>query len=660
MAGGTRSALRRVRSGARRPVRRLRRTASDVRAGSRARALLAAGILDVDYYRMTVKAEFANDFFAARHCVRRAMPRGLSPSPFLELWALPEQVQDDWLHGRIRRVLRHLRSPEGLHAPYGRLFHPDLAAGTDEAKAAHPGGALGLFLSTATDATPVPVPVPPGATAPTLGEARARMMAAATEFAHQRGMVGPRTTTEWDLEAEAAWKSQWTVPGARDDGPVVSVITPVRNRPELILRAIQSVQAQTFAGWELVVVDDGSTDSTPDVVRRAAEADPRIRLVPRDWSGVSAARNAGIEAANGSLLAFLDSDNTWRADFLALAVAAMEARGLQVAYAGAHLHDPAGDPPERYRVYDGSYEDLLVVNHVDLNILLTSTELARRVGGFDTTLKRWVDHDFAIRLAAESTLEFLPFIGCDYDDAQAAGDRITLRESDGWQFVVLGKHYVDWPRLVEQAPSRVAGRTSLVIVARHDVKSALATADSLLQGNDDVDLELVVVGSGAGHELSAAFTAMALVDPRVSYRRVPRRFPAGLARNIGFASTTGAEVGFVGTGSIAGPEWRQQVRDALGDPSVVAVRPLGGPSTTPGLFVAAGDFLAQSGYDPRLGDDFCDIDLALRLEAVGDGRTVAAAVSLTDPPLDEESAVDARMGEVDHEARWGRSEPVRR
>jgi glycosyltransferase involved in cell wall biosynthesis len=96
----------------------------------------------------------------------------------------------------------------------------------------------------------------------------------------------------------------------------VSVLLPVRNAAATIARAVTSVQAQTHGGWELVVVDDGSTDGTREWLRRAAEADARIRLVEQPARGLVPALNAGLAAARGRFIARLDADDECHPDRL--------------------------------------------------------------------------------------------------------------------------------------------------------------------------------------------------------------------------------------------------------------------------------------------------------------------------------------------------------
>jgi len=103
---------------------------------------------------------------------------------------------------------------------------------------------------------------------------------------------------------------------------MVSVIMPTFNRADTIMRAIRSVQAQTFTEWELIVVDDGSTDDTVALIEGC---DPRLKLIRQKNQGTAGARNTGLRAAAGSYIAFLDSDDEWLPHHLELCVGFLEA-----------------------------------------------------------------------------------------------------------------------------------------------------------------------------------------------------------------------------------------------------------------------------------------------------------------------------------------------
>lgn len=98
------------------------------------------------------------------------------------------------------------------------------------------------------------------------------------------------------------------------NSPVISVVIPLFNKEKHVARALNSVISQSFDDFEVIVVDDGSTDRSVSVVRRFA--DPRINIIQQPNSGVSAARNRGVMAAKADLIAFLDSDDEWLPDHL--------------------------------------------------------------------------------------------------------------------------------------------------------------------------------------------------------------------------------------------------------------------------------------------------------------------------------------------------------
>ena len=125
--------------------------------------------------------------------------------------------------------------------------------------------------------------------------------------------------------------------------PAVSVVLPTFNRRALLLEAAESVRAQTFTDWELVVADDGSTDGSAEAVE--ALGDPRIRVLRLPRVGRAAvARNAGVRAARGEWIAFLDSDDAWEPRKLAVQVDAMRAAGVRWSYTDLVLVDDARRP----------------------------------------------------------------------------------------------------------------------------------------------------------------------------------------------------------------------------------------------------------------------------------------------------------------------------
>ena len=106
------------------------------------------------------------------------------------------------------------------------------------------------------------------------------------------------------------------------NNPLVSIIMPTYNRAEYIIQTIASIRRQTYTKWELLVIDDGSDDETEE--KLAAEKDKRIMYLKTKHTGIGGRlKNMGLENAKGSLIAFIDSDDLWHPEKLALQVKAM-------------------------------------------------------------------------------------------------------------------------------------------------------------------------------------------------------------------------------------------------------------------------------------------------------------------------------------------------
>lgn len=133
--------------------------------------------------------------------------------------------------------------------------------------------------------------------------------------------------------------------GSRPEGdPLVSVLMPVYNGEQFIREAIESVQAQTVTDWELLVVDDGSSDSSRGIVEQIAAEDVRVRLFAtgESGSGAACARNVGLEVARGRYVGFLDCDDAWLPHKLERQLALLEASGAGLAFGAYERVDETG------------------------------------------------------------------------------------------------------------------------------------------------------------------------------------------------------------------------------------------------------------------------------------------------------------------------------
>lgn len=112
----------------------------------------------------------------------------------------------------------------------------------------------------------------------------------------------------------------------------VSIITPCYNASPYITRTILSVQNQTITDWEMIVIDDGSTDNSAEIVKTLAKEDPRIKLFQKENGGSASARNRGLTLAQGEFIQFLDADDTIESTKLERQIALMEQEKLDVTY----------------------------------------------------------------------------------------------------------------------------------------------------------------------------------------------------------------------------------------------------------------------------------------------------------------------------------------
>lgn len=197
----------------------------------------------------------------------------------------------------------------------------------------------------------------------------------------------------------------------------MSVVIPTWNRPAYLREALESVFAQTFTDYEVIVVDDGSTDETPQVARSFGE---RVRIVRQKHQGPGAARNRGVEEARGKYIAFLDSDDIWLPRKLALQVAELEKHGGVGAVAsraemfgnrGIVLRCPS---PVATRESLDAEAIFRWQPMIQTPTVLVDKECFREAGGFDPSLPVAEDLDFWLRLAALRPIRYLPHVLARY------------------------------------------------------------------------------------------------------------------------------------------------------------------------------------------------------------------------------------------------------
>ena len=208
--------------------------------------------------------------------------------------------------------------------------------------------------------------------------------------------------------------------------PGVAVVLTTYNRARFVGEAIESVLAQRLSAWEMVVVDDGSTDETAEVVRGFL-TDRRIRYLRQENAGSSVARNAGIAATTAPLVAYLDDDNLWYPDFLYRAVD-LFATAAEVDFAYAALVTDLHGEDRRILWEPFDRAALERANYIDTNVIVHRRQLIDRYGGWDPAMSETNDWDLALRMTRDRPAFALDVLGARYRECDDR--RLTSRRTE--------------------------------------------------------------------------------------------------------------------------------------------------------------------------------------------------------------------------------------
>jgi len=195
-----------------------------------------------------------------------------------------------------------------------------------------------------------------------------------------------------------------------DHDALVSVVIATYNMGRYLPAAVESVLAQKYAEVEVVIVDDGSTDDTPDIVQQWC-AHPRVRVHRQPNGGQARAKNVGVGLSRGAFVAFLDADDVWLPDKLAWQIPLFEGRpNVGVVYSDFEKVDGEGRPlpQEPTRMHRGWVAGpLLIENFVSFPTAVVRRTYLERYGAFDENLGMGIDYELWLRLSAHCQFDFV-------------------------------------------------------------------------------------------------------------------------------------------------------------------------------------------------------------------------------------------------------------
>ncbi|HAW2170034.1 TPA: glycosyltransferase [Escherichia coli] len=320
---------------------------------------------------------------------------------------------------------------------------------------------------------------------------------------------------------------------------LVSIIMPAYNRENTIPAAITSVLAQTYPHFELIIVDDGSSDGTAHVVKTFD--DKRVRLIEGPGrSGVSEARNIGLRAAKGELIAYLDSDNTWQPEYLTAMVAALhQTPHAQAAYSGQYLY--RGTKPEPFAIRFASFNKGLLENrnYIDLNCFMHTKRVFKKTGMFDTRLKRFVDWDLILKISSDFTIISVPVLLSNYfyelaenaitNDNSLHGYIDIVREQHNTREFIKGRALLRYdqnePTKYQLPKPKLNQHVTVIIPNYESLEDIQDCLTSIRKHYDKQQVDIIVIDNASAPEVRTYLSNKAVKKFGIKY--ISNNFNAG-------------------------------------------------------------------------------------------------------------------------------------
>ncbi len=284
-----------------------------------------------------------------------------------------------------------------------------------------------------------------------------------------------------------------------DEKPLVSIIMPTFNRKKLLQEAIDSVLSQTYQNFELIIVDDSSTDSTKEFLKHLKHEKIRV-LFNKTNMGPAASRNVALQHANGEYIAYLDSDNEWDKYYLEASVASFyKLNDADAIYSGQLIYPDKSSSIQKIRF--GAYNKSLLRNrnYIDLNCFCHKRSILQDIGMFDESLERLEDWDLILRISNNNKMYSVPFLHSKYYDFNDS-DRISnfyLLNNEKNSF---NEHYVELIQNKNKINSKeyppLTRKVSIVIPSYQSLKDLKECVNSIIT-NYPKNVEIIIVDNNS-------------------------------------------------------------------------------------------------------------------------------------------------------------------
>ena len=363
---------------------------------------------------------------------------------------------------------------------------------------------------------------------------------------------------------------------------LISIIMPTFNREHLIASAIDSVVAQSYQNWELIIVDDGGKDKTENVVKRYNDSRIYYHKLTNNV-GSAEARNAALKYAKGKYFAYLDSDNFWEKDFLLIMVNyLLEAKNYHSIYCGQkvwqHPNKREKSEPELKLIRFAPFNRSLLENrnYIDLNAFVHDRFLVKKYGYFNGNMRRLVDWELILRYTSEYQPIALPCLLSHYNSGNSQNRNSDIENyQDALALVdnTLQSQNLDIPNLdpkynffgLMSSPRKItiSRKVSIVIPSFESLEYLKLCINSIRMFTKKGMYHLVIVDNASNYQVRSYLKKLS-TDPDVTVLLNDRNLGFSFAVNRGIEeSDPNSDIVILNNDSIVTLGWLEALQEVI-------------------------------------------------------------------------------------------------